>query len=91
MSRSIDMRSVLIGGLLAVIALCLVGAVPFIPSEEYGRFQIETNNSHAFILDTATGQVWSSSFYISSSSLIRIENDPNFHAAKTDGRFITVQ
>ena len=81
MLRSIDLKSVLIGGLLVGMILCLLGAVPYVLPEEYERFQIETNNSHAFILDSATGQVWSSGFYVSSSA-IRIEDDPNFHAPK---------
>ena len=81
MLRSIDMKSVLIGGLLVATILCLIGAVPYVLPEEYGRFQIETNDSHAFILDSATGQVWSSGFYISGSA-IRVEDDPNFHAPK---------
>ena len=59
MHHTIDMKSVLIGGLLVALILCVVGAVSFAQPEEYGRFQIETNDSHAFILDSATGQVWS--------------------------------
>ena len=82
MVRLIEMKSVLIGGFLTTLILCLVGAVHYEPPERYGRFQIETNNSHAFILDSATGQVWSSSFYVSSSA-IRVEHDPNFYAPKT--------
>ncbi len=82
MFRSIDVKSVLIGGLLAVMILCLAGAVPFVPPEEYGRFQIVTNESHAFILDSATGQVWSSMFPDPQLGLI-VDPDPNFHAPKT--------
>ena len=82
MFRTIDIKSVLIGGLLVVIVLCLVGSVPFATPEEYGRFQIETNDSHAFILDSATGQVWSSMFP-DPSSHIGVVYDPNFHAPKT--------
>ena len=52
-------------------------AVSFVQPEEYGRFQIETNDSHAFILDSATGQVWSSIFL---GNLFG--PDPNFHAVK---------
>ena len=62
MVRSIDMKSALIGGFVAAIILCLVGAVLFTPAEYYGRFEIETNDGHAFILDSATGQVWSAKF-----------------------------
>ena len=82
MVRTMDMKSLLIGGLLAVIVLCLVGAVPFVPPAEYGRFQIETNNSHAFILDSATGQVWSSRFPDPGSGF-GVVYDPNFHEPKT--------
>ena len=81
MRRSIDIKSVLIGGLMAALILCLAGGVPYMHWEDYGRFQIETNNSHAFILDSATGQVWSSKFYISDSRSYSL-NDPNFHAPK---------
>ena len=77
MHRTIDMKSVLIGGLLVALILCVVGAVSFAQPEEYGRFQIETNDSHAFILDSATGQVWSSIFL---GNLFGPA--PNFHAIK---------
>ena len=77
MHHTIDMKSVLIGGLLVALILCVVGAVSFAQPEEYGRFQIETNDSHAFILDSATGQVWSSIFLVN-----LFGPDPNFHAIK---------
>ena len=83
MVRSIDFKSALIGGFVVAMFLCLVGAVPFVePSDDHGRFQIETNDSHAFILDSATGQVWASKFYIS-SSVVSVGHDPNFYAPKT--------
>ncbi len=88
MFRSIDMKSALIGGILAAIALCLLGAVPFMPPEQYGRFQIETNNNHAFILDTATGQAWSSRFFDPASGFASVP-DPNFREPKTTERLIT--
>jgi hypothetical protein len=78
MRWSIDMKSVLIGGLLVALILCLSGAVPFVNREEYDRFKIETNDSHAFILDSATGQVWSSIFVGN-----MFGPDPDFHAIKT--------
>ena len=78
MHRSIDMKSVLIGGLLVVLILCVAGAVPFLHPEWHGRFQIETNDYYAFILDSATGQVWSSFF-----AGTGVGHDPNFHARKT--------
>jgi hypothetical protein len=83
MFSTIDFKSVLIGGLSAVVILCLIGAVPFVAPEEYGRFQIETNNSYAFVLDSATGQVWSSMF-VGPDSGVGITYDEDFHAPKTD-------
>ena len=78
MHWSIDMKSLLIGGLLVVLILCLTGAVPFAGREEYDRFKIEASDSHAFILDSATGQVWSSIFVGN-----MFVPDPEFHAIKT--------
>ena len=81
MVRSIDIKSVLVGGFVVAAVLLLVGAVHFAAPEEYGRFQIETNNGHAFVLDTATGQVWSEMFP-PPPSVISVP-DPNFYAPKT--------
>jgi hypothetical protein len=82
MVRSIDLKSVLIGGFLLVMILSLVGAVPFVEPVEYGRFQIKTNDNYAFILDSATGQVWSEMFPDSQSSVVVVP-DPSFYAPKT--------
>ena len=82
MFRSIDIKSMLIGGLLVLVILLLVGAVPVVQPDEYGRFRIATNDSHAFILDTATGQVWSSMF-IGPQFGTTPSPDPSFHAPKT--------
>ncbi len=82
MFRSIDFESAVIGGLLVIVIICLVGAVPFKSPEEYGRFQIKTNDSHAFILDTATGQVWSSMFLNPQFGVVE-DPAPEFHAPKT--------
>jgi hypothetical protein len=79
---SIDVKSALTGGFVVALFMCLVGAVYYVPPEDFGRFQIETNDSHAFIIDSATGQVWASRFYISPSA-ISIGHDPNFYAPKT--------
>ena len=81
MTRSIDIKSALVGGFVAVIVLFLVGAVIYVQPNHYGRFQIETNNEHAFILDTATGQVWSEMFPDLQSVIVA--PDPNFFAPKT--------
>jgi hypothetical protein len=55
---SIHVKSILIGGLLAALVLCMLGGTTAGP-ESYGRYQIETNPDYAFVLDTTTGQVWS--------------------------------
>ena len=82
MVRSIDMKSALIGGFVVVLILCLVGAVHYVSPEQYGRFEIETNDNYAFILDSATGQVWSKEFPYNRPGFI-VYPDPNFHAPKT--------
>ena len=84
MVHSIDFKSALIGGFLVAIVLCLVGAVPVpsLPSEDYRRFEIETNDNYAFILDSATGQVWSKEFPYSRTGFFVVP-DPNFYAPKT--------
>jgi len=75
MHRSIDMKSVLIGGLLVALALCIAGAVPFVGQEMHGRFQIVTDDPRAFILDSATGQAWGLYGLLS-------HYDPKFFAVK---------
>ena len=82
MVRSIDFKSALIGGFVVVIILCLAGAVDYVPPEDHGRFQIETNDNYAFILDSATGQLWSEMFPVFQSGVVVVP-DPNFYAPKT--------
>ena len=62
MLRSINIRSFLIGGLLVFSVMCLMGTASNVSSEYHGRFKIATNPDHAFVLDSATGQVWSQYF-----------------------------
>jgi hypothetical protein len=81
MNRHIDLKSVLLGGMLVLLVLCLAGAVPVVSETAGGRFQLGTNDSYAFVLDSATGQVWSLS--ASSSRYGPAGSDPNdFHAPK---------
>ena len=82
MVRSIDFKSALIGGLMVATIICLVGAVDYVPRGDHGRFEIEANDGHAFILDSATGQVWSEMFPDSQTGIVVVP-DPNFHAPKT--------
>jgi hypothetical protein len=63
MSKSFDFKSFVIGGLLVLVVLCAMGAVPFMDHTYYGRFTIVTVASenwgiYSRVLDTATGQVW---------------------------------
>ena len=62
MLRSVDIRSLIVGGLLVLTAVCLIGGAPYVSPEYHSRFQIATNPDHAFVLDSATGQVWSKHF-----------------------------
>ena len=57
--HSVDVKSILIGGLLAAIFLCLLGPATYTKTEYLGQYHIETNQDFAFVLDTITGQVWS--------------------------------
>jgi hypothetical protein len=77
MVRSIDFKSALIGGFVVALIVFLAGAVDYAPPDDFGRFKIEMNDHYAFILDTATGQVWA-------AQTIGIgAPDPNFFAPKT--------
>jgi hypothetical protein len=57
--KSVDFKNLVIGGLLVLLILCAVGAVPWLGQEHFQRFTIVTmNDNRAFMLDTATGQAW---------------------------------
>lgn len=81
MLRSINIRSFLIGGLLVFLVMCLMGSIYYLPPEYKGRFKITTNENHAFIIDSATGQVWSQFFSDEPSTIIDAQPD-EFHAPK---------
>ena len=57
--HSVDLKSILIGGLLVALFLCLLGPVTYPKTGYLGQYEIETNPDYAFVLDTTTGQVWS--------------------------------
>jgi hypothetical protein len=59
MPKLVDVKSALIGGLAVTLAIGVIGAAPHVVQEAYGRFEIATNTDCAFVLDSATGQVWS--------------------------------
>ena len=62
MNKSIDVKSLLLGGLLVLLVLCVLGAVPRqSPLGPVGRFTVATSHvvpGDAYVLDTMTGQVW---------------------------------
>jgi len=81
MLRSINIRSFLIGGLLVFSVMCLMGAANSVSPEYHGRFKITTNPDHAFIIDSATGQVWSQHFSDEPDNVIGAPPD-EFHSPK---------
>jgi hypothetical protein len=58
MNCQIDAKSAVAGGILVLVCLCLFGFVTNWAPEYFHRFQLEAGNGHAFVLDSATGQVW---------------------------------
>ena len=63
MKTTIDPKSVLLGAMAAVVLGCAFGAGDSAGRDHradpaISRFQINSNEQHVFVLDTATGQVW---------------------------------
>jgi hypothetical protein len=68
MWKSMNLKSLVIGGVLAVLVMCAMGSWPImpttiVPSEMHGRFTIAVvaganGTVHPYVLDTATGEVW---------------------------------
>lgn len=64
MKVQLDLRSVLFGMIIAIIVTFSLGASrSSSTSTTHGRFQLclPGEGSHAFVIDTTTGQVWSKS------------------------------
>jgi hypothetical protein len=68
MWKSMNLKSLVIGGILAVLVMCAMGDWPTTPitvvgPEMHGRFTITVvaganGTVHPYVLDTATGEVW---------------------------------
>jgi hypothetical protein len=68
MWKSMNLKSLVIGGILAVLVMCAMGDWPTTPTtvvspEMHGRFTIALATGlygavDAYVLDTATGEVW---------------------------------
>ena len=74
MKTKIDIKSASFGVIVGVLATLLIGAAS--PGQP-GRYQIAGTANHGLVLDTATGQVWST--YLSSSGG---KVDADFYSAK---------
>lgn len=63
MTKANDLRSLLIGGLLALLVVCVLGATPRLrpspgPVGRYTLIASPVSDQHAYVIDTITGQVW---------------------------------
>jgi hypothetical protein len=57
MKVTFDLKSLLVGAVLAVCVLLALGASLNGPPQ-VNRFRIGASANHVFVVDTATGQVW---------------------------------
>ncbi len=91
MTKSIDLKSLLIGSLLVLLVMCALGAAPrLLPPNSVGRFTIVTTHvyQNAYVLDTVTGQVWeresrSSEEFFAPKLKVRAAEEPNVPKPKT--------
>ncbi len=90
MMKFIDLKSFLIGGLLVLVVLCVLGAMPRLsPSNPIGRFALVASHDSGgemFLLDTSTGQAWgensaSGQFYAPKLN-VRAPAEPNKPTAR---------
>lgn len=79
MFKSTDRKSLLIGGLLALLVVVCFAGSPWLDRDTFDRFRMEIADGGAFILDTATGQAWA---HIVTEELIDIT--PGFYEPKVD-------
>jgi hypothetical protein len=57
MKLKVDYKSVVVGLALGLLMAGVLGA-SLAQEQVSGRFQMQTNEGHAFVLDTRTGEVW---------------------------------
>ncbi len=89
MSRSFDVKSGLIGGLLALLILSALGGAPWMDRDIDGRFAMMSHPGHAFLVDSATGEVWSIRVLDGSTTVAErgTQSDRDFYEAKLDTGF----
>ncbi len=86
MCKSIDLKSVVIGGLIVAVVACAVGAVGYGGCNEYERFELVTTPSFALLLDRATGQVWAMQIDYPDNVIVSTPHgDEEFFAPKVPG------
>lgn len=66
MNTKIDIKSMLLGLSLGVLVMVAVAAAS--SPGQVGRFQLGSTNNQGLVIDTATGQVWSTYFSSSGGS-----------------------
>ncbi len=80
--KSIDLKSFLVGGLLALVVMFVLGAVPrWASPNPVGRYALAVAHApegETYVLDTATGQVW--------PRFVRGRLDASFYAHKIGTR-----
>ena len=81
MKLDIDIRSAVIGLILAVVLLLSVGATRR-RSCRHGRYQLILTESHAFIFDSTRGEVWQKGISTYSCERNTAENAKVFFAPK---------
>ena len=76
MRKNIDVKTLAIGIFITVIVVLASGAVRNAPSGRIGRFQLVSSavSDEAFVVDTISGQVWSS----------RVSSQTKFYLPKSD-------
>ena len=58
MTKRLDIRSAVLGGVVSAGLVLTIGAVREQSAERIGRFQVAAGTAAAYVVDTATGQVW---------------------------------
>jgi len=85
MFKSIDPKSMLIGGLLVLLAVACFAGVPWLQEDTFGRFAMGTTDQGAFILDTSTGQTWA--YIVPEGIVASFPGTDEFFAPKLDIEF----
>ena len=85
MFKSIDPKSMLIGGLLVLLAVACFAGVPWLQEDTFGRFAMGTTDEGAFILDTSTGQTWA--YIVPEGFVASVPGTDEFFAPKLDMEF----